>query len=190
MSKPGLNSEGASTGTPDDSTHYQVETSIWFLNGRISRFSFWGRLILANVIFSCVFALIRISVTGQGYEFGPPSNAPEAFASLLVALVYIVFPIALIWFALATQVKRWHDLGHSGWMVLLNLTIIALPFTFIYLGFFKGTEGPNRFGDDPKEVVRRELAEEARKREDVISWADATRGNSKSIQRTRRPNRK
>jgi hypothetical protein len=34
-------------------------------------------------------------------------------------------------------------------MVLLNFTIIAIPFTFIYLGFFRGEAGLNKFGANP-----------------------------------------
>jgi len=57
--------------------------------------------------------------------------------------------IVLQWFFIASTVKRWHDLDHSGWFILLNFAVIPFPFTFVYTYFFKGTKGPNRFGADP-----------------------------------------
>ena len=39
--------------------------------------------------------------------------------------------------------------NQSGWMVLLNFTIIALPFILIWLGCVRGTIGTNKYGADP-----------------------------------------
>lgn len=47
------------------------------------------------------------------------------------------------------HVKRWHDLGYSGWMVLINFTLIAIPIVLIILGCVKGTEGPSKIRDGP-----------------------------------------
>jgi uncharacterized membrane protein YhaH (DUF805 family) len=54
-----------------------------------------------------------------------------------------------MWFMLATCVKRWHDLGQSGWMVLLNFTFVFIPVALVWLGFIKGKKGNNRYGLDP-----------------------------------------
>jgi uncharacterized membrane protein YhaH (DUF805 family) len=67
----------------------------------------------------------------------------------LVVVVALPAFVVLVWLALAMQVKRWHDLDNSGWMVLLNLTIIALPIVLIILGCVRGTAGPNKYGSDP-----------------------------------------
>ena len=45
--------------------------------------------------------------------------------------------------------RRLHDLNASGWWQL----ILLIPFgQFILIGllFFKGTDGPNRFGEEPE----------------------------------------
>jgi uncharacterized membrane protein YhaH (DUF805 family) len=159
----GVKSEDGGNCAQDISSTLVAEPGVWSFQGRIGRATFWVRLILANVLAVIAGMMISAIISSQ--------DLAAAFAGLLVILGFV----ALIWFALALQVKRWHDLDFSGWMVLLNFTFIAIPFTFIYLGFFKGTEGPNRFGADPSEIAQRELAEAAREREHVISWADAAR---------------
>ena len=53
--------------------------------------------------------------------------------------------------AVSLEVRRFHDLGLSGWYTLLNLIpIIGRPIALLCL-FRKGTVGPNRFGKDPIE---------------------------------------
>ena len=69
-------------------------------------------------------------------------------------------------------VRRLHDVGMSGWWLVLlwigcwipGLNIIAGIASFVILGCLDGTVGPNRFGDDTKD--RRKLAEEK-------AWAEA-----------------
>lgn len=57
---------------------------------------------------------------------------------------------------LSATARRLHDLGYSGWWYLLYLVLSNIP----YVGFAvsiaglvllcrRGTQGPNRFGDDP-----------------------------------------
>ena len=50
---------------------------------------------------------------------------------------------------LSLQVKRWHDLDKSGWWCLAGIVPILNLLCFIRLLTRKGTEGTNRFGDDP-----------------------------------------
>jgi len=51
---------------------------------------------------------------------------------------------------LATQVKRWHDRGKSGAMVLINVIwIIGWIWTFVELGCLRGSEGENQYGLPP-----------------------------------------
>lgn len=46
-------------------------------------------------------------------------------------------------------VRRLHDLDKSGWwMLLLCVPLVNILF-YIYILFFKGTEGPSQYGEDP-----------------------------------------
>ncbi len=46
-------------------------------------------------------------------------------------------------------IRRLHDLGHSGWWWLLAFVPVLNFILGIYLIFFKGETGLNRFGPDP-----------------------------------------
>ena len=60
---------------------------------------------------------------------------------------------AFLWFIclilIPTQIKRLHDIGWSGWIILLAL----IPGINLILGLglflFSGTKGPNKYGEDP-----------------------------------------
>ena len=58
------------------------------------------------------------------------------------AFIFLGF-IPLIWFLWAQGAKRCHDLGNSGWWQLI-------PFYFLWLIFQAGHDGPNEYGEDPK----------------------------------------
>ena len=64
----------------------------------------------------------------------------------------VIFFLIILWPAFAIQVKRWHDRDKSGWWVLINLIPIIGPlWALVEIGFLTGTEGSNRFGDNPLE---------------------------------------
>ena len=84
--------------------------------------------------------------------------------------IEIVWWVLGVWIFSAIHVKRWHDLGWSGWMVLIVLVPLNAPaglnlignvaFTMpvpltilaggalIYLGFWRGKVGPNLYGQE------------------------------------------
>ena len=50
---------------------------------------------------------------------------------------------------IALQIKRWHDLDKTGWLVLLNLLPIGgTLISFFVLGFSKGISSTNEFGSE------------------------------------------
>ncbi|MFY8033267.1 MAG: DUF805 domain-containing protein [Flexibacteraceae bacterium] len=57
-------------------------------------------------------------------------------------LYFKLLRIPMAWFSSAQIVKRCHDVGKSGWWILV-------PFYAIYLLFVKGEIGPNKYGEDP-----------------------------------------
>ncbi len=111
-----------------------VESSIWSFDGRIGRASFWTRQLLLTLVGVGVNILVTLLSDAL-----PP----------LAIVAGILWLVVAVWISLAIQVKRWHDLDKSGWFVLLNFTLIALPVVIIILGCVRGTSGPNGFGADP-----------------------------------------
>lgn len=59
--------------------------------------------------------------------------------------------LLLLWPAIATAAKRWHDRDKSAWWVLIvAIPVIGWIWALIENGLLRGTPGPNRFGLDPQ----------------------------------------
>lgn len=58
---------------------------------------------------------------------------------LLASLAYLVFGISL-------GIRRLHDLDKSGWWLLLSFIPVINFFMAVYLVFFPGSVGSNRYG--------------------------------------------
>ena len=69
--------------------------------------------------------------------------------ALLGACLYVIWWIPVAYVSVALSVRRLHDLGKNGWLVLLNFVPILNVVLCIYLGFFKGQEQDNQYGPNP-----------------------------------------
>ena len=109
----------------------------WGFDGRIPRRIYW----LGMGVWIGIFIILAF-ILGMLSEL---SDNPDAITPFFLILL-----IPYIWSSLALQVKRWHDRGKSGFMVLVNLIpYIGGLWAFIECGCLRGSEGPNRFGGDP-----------------------------------------
>lgn len=118
---------------------------LFSFTGRIPRRQYWAAIgIQFAVIFGvALIAGILVPVFNRGGEPSP------ALISVLVLLA-IPFAVFAIWTGLAVGVKRWHDRGKSGWWMLLGfIPYLGGIWTLIECGCLRGTEGSNRFGEDP-----------------------------------------
>ena len=69
---------------------------------------------------------------------------PEQFL-----ILYFPLMLVAIYAGLVLGIKRCHDRDRTGWFMLLNVVPIISLWPIIELTFFKGTEGPNKYGADP-----------------------------------------
>ena len=105
-------------------TDQSVERGFFSFTGRSSRQEYW-RQFLVFILVSCVSLAIG----------GRDANLFNIFLGL---------------FLIPVQVRRFHDINKSGWWLLLQfIPILGLIALLYYLGFKKGTEGPNQYGEDP-----------------------------------------
>jgi uncharacterized membrane protein YhaH (DUF805 family) len=119
--------------------------------GRINRQKWWLGLIALVVIEWIVFIVIGM-VFGGGMMAGMDPNNPEAAAEAMSTMMIPLGIIGLIflWPTLALYAKRWHDRGKSGWWTLIALVpVIGGIWILVELGFLRGTDGPNQYGNDP-----------------------------------------
>lgn len=114
---------------------------LWGFQGRIPRRTFWG----ATAAWFGAGALLIGIGSAVVSSAGEGSMSPFIFLGLIV-----LFALAALWSSIAIQIKRWHDRGKPGTMVLVNFIPIAGSiWALVECGFLRGTTGPNSYGDDP-----------------------------------------
>ncbi len=64
----------------------------------------------------------------------------------ILGLAFIVLGVVLTWISVAAQVKRFHDMGQSGWLVLINLVPGAGFFVWWVLVLASGQSDANAYG--------------------------------------------
>jgi uncharacterized membrane protein YhaH (DUF805 family) len=120
--------------TPTGSQAPLTWKQIFFsFEGRIPRRTYWGFMLLGNVIGYVAMYLLGALL---GEETG--------------AIVMLVLWLPMLWIGLAISAKRWHDRDKSAWWILFALVpIIGAIWTLVECGFLRGTVGPNKYGEDP-----------------------------------------
>lgn len=125
-------------------------------SGRSRRMEYWMFTLLnVIIVFGLLFAMLgagglasldQLDAEGPAFLFGG-----MGILILLWALVVLIPSIAV-------TVRRLHDRDMSGWWYLAFVFGGAIPYigflisiAFLVLMFLPGTEGPNRFGPDPKD---------------------------------------
>ncbi|HAO06418.1 MULTISPECIES: DUF805 domain-containing protein [Chryseobacterium] len=106
-------------------------------NGRARRTEYWMYL-LFNLIFAVIAAVLDNIL---GLKFTP--EIPYGYLYLLYALVTFL-P------GLAVSVRRLHDVDKSGWFLFISLIPIIGGIWLLVLYATEGTQGRNKYGDDPK----------------------------------------
>ncbi|MAY83842.1 MAG: hypothetical protein CMP59_06870 [Flavobacteriales bacterium] len=106
-------------------------------NGRARRKEYW-MFFLFNVIFSIAASLLDMllgtGIEGMGY-----------------GLIYTLYGLAVLLPSLAAAVRRLHDIGKSGWMILVGLIPIIGAIWLLILMVTDSNPGENKYGPNPKE---------------------------------------
>ncbi|RQR49382.1 DUF805 domain-containing protein [Burkholderia sp. Bp9002] len=69
--------------------------------------------------------------------------------ALLLSIVAALISLALIVPSISVTVRRLHDIGRSGWFLLIALIPIVGSIILLVWMCSRGNDGPNRFGPDP-----------------------------------------
>lgn len=109
---------------------------LFSFKGRISRSEYWLKGFLI---------LFPLGAFNDILMFGTDSDEAHALA--------IFLGIVSMWPGLALVFKRWHDRNRSAWWLLTLLipfaNLVFAIWIIVEVWFLKGTDGPNRFGQDP-----------------------------------------
>lgn len=87
-----------------------------------------------------------------GAIFSSALQSDDSVTGMFSLIIMGIISLVLFVPTLAVQVRRFHDLDKPGAFVLLNLIPYvgwAIVLVFMCL---QGTDGPNRFGDDPSKI--------------------------------------
>jgi uncharacterized membrane protein YhaH (DUF805 family) len=132
--------------------------SINYVNfkGRARRKEYWG-FQLFNYLVSMVGLLLWFVLVGP--QTSSEQSSREAPKHIWLAFMWGAYFVAVFLPALAVTVRRLHDLGITGWLVLINIIPYLGGIILFIITVLPGTKGPNSFGPSPKETEASEVAE-------------------------------
>lgn len=108
-------------------------------NGRARRKEYW-MFFLFNMVFATVALLIDIAAGTANLDSGS-------------GLFQGIYSLAVLIPGLAVGVRRLHDVGKSGWMLLIALIPIIGAIWLLVLMVTDSKEGTNKWGENPKNVM-------------------------------------
>ncbi|WP_212748516.1 DUF805 domain-containing protein [Pseudoalteromonas rubra] len=112
--------------------------------GRARRKEYW-LFMLCNLIVMIVLGLIDMMLGLYSEEAG-------------VGLVSGLYALAVIIPSIAVGVRRLHDIGRSGWWLLLTFVPLVGPLVLLVFNVMDSKPGENEYGPNPKEAPQAELA--------------------------------
>ena len=112
--------------------YVSVLTNYAQFKGRARRAEYWN-FVLFNALAYIVLGLLSL-------------------ASSAFAIVLVLYYLGILIPSLAVGVRRMHDLGKSGWYILVTLIPLVGAIWFLVLLCTEGEEGANEYGLDPKGI--------------------------------------
>ncbi|WP_026473209.1 DUF805 domain-containing protein [Alkaliflexus imshenetskii] len=105
-------------------------------DGRARRKEYW-MFVLFNIIFTIV-------------AMGLDNIVGTTIGILPYGVIYILYSLVLLIPALAVTVRRLHDIGKSGWMILVGLIPFIGAIWLLVLMATDSNLGENQYGPNPK----------------------------------------
>lgn len=136
-------------------------------SGRSRRKEFWMFQLLNFIVGAVLIGPFFATVITQSAEAGTGPGSEEAMAQALMSsgmglpmiglMLYGLYALAAFIPSIAVTVRRLHDRDMSGWWYLGMIVASLIPLigfaasiAFIVVMCLPGTDGANRFGEDPK----------------------------------------
>ncbi len=105
-------------------------------SGRSRRKEYW-----MFALFNCLFCL-PLYILGLVFH--------EETIGMIFLGLYVIYVLAILIPGLAVTVRRLHDTGRSGWMILLGLIPIVGGIIVFVFTVLDSDPGPNEYGPNPK----------------------------------------
>ena len=112
-------------------------------SGRARRKEYWMFTLIYMIVI--IIAMVLDGALGLGFDMGYGVTAPYGWIYSIVALVHLI-P------AWGVLVRRLHDVGKSGWFMLISLVPIIGGIWLLVLLCTDGDSSENAYGPSPKSV--------------------------------------
>ncbi len=128
--------------TLDDGSNALYNPKIFSFSGRIGRMRYLAYSF--GITFLVIFMVTLVTALLTAGDDG-------GIVNMLGMALLIVAYVAVFLLSLGFARRRFNDLDRSGWWMLAFLVPLVNLLASIYLLFFPGSDGPNRFGPAPTE---------------------------------------
>jgi uncharacterized membrane protein YhaH (DUF805 family) len=118
--------------------YFKVLTQYADFHGRARRMEYW-MFVLFNMIFALIIIFLDnlLGLTVEGLPYG---------------YLYFVYVLFVFIPNLAVAVRRLHDTGKSGWMILVALIPLIGAIWLLVLLVTDSKPGANQYGPNPKGI--------------------------------------
>ena len=113
-------------------------------DGRAQRAEYWY-FCLFNIIISLILSILGKAIGVFNVTIGTTGNETN--------ILSIIYSLAVLIPGLAVSFRRLHDVGKSGWMLLIVLIPIIGVIWLLVLLARDSDPGDNRYGPNPKVVA-------------------------------------
>ena len=115
--------------------------------GRSSRAEFWSFFLLGFAVLVVTYVLYMISGAMEP-GFDPDTHETGATFYLATA-IFGIFALVSVIPGIALEVRRWHDIGKTGWFWFIRFVPVIGPLVVLAFMAMKGNAGGNQYGPDP-----------------------------------------
>lgn len=129
--------------------------------GRSCRREYWMFMLLkliASLLFGIGLAFAGALASASIFS---TSGAVALLGNLTVLLAIGAYLLIFLLPEIALTVRRWHDIGNSGWTIVVLLVFSLIPYVGFLAGLVHifamctpGDKGPNRYGPSPAAPVK------------------------------------
>ena len=137
-----------------------LEEKYFSTEGRLNRKPFIYYIIFLIVIslaFIGIITLLGLASALSIAILGEDLNVLSQIEVIPILLILVASLILIILFLPLNflMIRRLHDLNFSGWWIIFPIVFPFGYFIFIlYLILAKGTNGPNKYGENPLELTK------------------------------------
>ncbi len=117
-------------------------------SGRSRRMEYWMFRLFEFSVLIAGAIVISVLAGGTGQVAGDTAGGVMGSIGMLALVVFVLGSFIP---GLAVTVRRLHDTGKSGWMLLLSFIPIIGPILMLIFLFTDGDRSANEYGPDPKE---------------------------------------